>query len=158
MKRHSYAPSLGRSDVGSAQGTAIRFAKLNVAFSALAAIGTGRVLRRQYGGQLTMAASSNSTAASCISELTLSTRCCRSSRCSSNGRYQSGPVIPCCHSRTSHPPNRSPALNSPRPSSNDRFRAKTRCPHCSFTDLKRELRWVGEILGVQRSPEEGVDQ
>jgi hypothetical protein len=41
--------------------------------SAFAAIGTGRVLRRQYGGQLTMAASSNSTAASCISEFTLST-------------------------------------------------------------------------------------
>src|SRR5471030_1252013 len=46
--------------------------------SALAAIGTGRVQRRQYGntadgGQLTMAASGNSTAASCIIELTLST-------------------------------------------------------------------------------------
>src|SRR5471030_60698 len=41
--------------------------------SALAAIGTGRVQRRQYGGRLTMAASGNSTAASCIIELTLST-------------------------------------------------------------------------------------
>ncbi len=51
----------------------VRSCMVGCRFSALAAIGTGRVLRRQYGGQLTMAASSNSTAASCISELTLST-------------------------------------------------------------------------------------
>lgn len=47
-------------------------------YSGLAAIGTGPVLLRQYGGQLTMAASSNSAADSCVGELTLSTRYCRS--------------------------------------------------------------------------------
>jgi hypothetical protein len=44
-----------------------------VASSAIADIGADGALRQQCGGLLTMAASSNPTAASCISELTLST-------------------------------------------------------------------------------------
>lgn len=58
--------------------------------SAVAAIGTGRVLRRQYGGQLTMAASSNSTAASRISELTFSTRSGLCVRPNPTGRSRRG--------------------------------------------------------------------
>ncbi|MBB5499982.1 hypothetical protein HDG37_004202 [Paraburkholderia sp. MM5384-R2] len=46
--------------------------------SANADIGALWVLRRQYGGLLTVAASSNPTAAFRISELTLSTHCRRS--------------------------------------------------------------------------------
>jgi hypothetical protein len=38
MKRHSPAPSLGRSDVGSHPQAAIRFAKMNVASSARAVV------------------------------------------------------------------------------------------------------------------------
>src|SRR5476649_1361217 len=59
--------------------------------SALAVIGTGRVLRRQYGGQLTMAASSNSTAASCISELL--DPCCLSSSRSACDPFRSIAVV-----------------------------------------------------------------
>jgi len=47
----------------------------NDSSSAIAVIGAGRVLRQQCGGLLTVAASSSRTAASCISELTLPTRC-----------------------------------------------------------------------------------
>jgi hypothetical protein len=42
-------------------------------FSAIADIGESWVLRQQWGGLLTVAASSSRTAASCISELTLPT-------------------------------------------------------------------------------------
>jgi hypothetical protein len=79
MKRHSPAPSLGRSDVGSTQQAAIQFARMNVASSAIADIGAGWVLRQQCYGLLTVAASSSPTAASCIYELTLPTRCSLSS-------------------------------------------------------------------------------
>jgi hypothetical protein len=46
----------------------------NASSSAEAVIATDQVLRQRCGGLLTMAASSNPTAACCISELTLSTR------------------------------------------------------------------------------------
>ncbi|REG45569.1 hypothetical protein B0G80_9177 [Paraburkholderia sp. BL6669N2] len=53
--------------------------------SAFADIGVAWVLRQQCGGLLTVAASSSRTAASCISELTLPTHCCRWGRRSQKG-------------------------------------------------------------------------
>ncbi|WP_153139744.1 hypothetical protein [Paraburkholderia agricolaris] len=78
MKRHSPAPSPGHSGVGSTKETAIQFAMLNVASSAFADIGEGRVACQQRTGLLTVTTPHNGMAAFCISELTLPTRSCRS--------------------------------------------------------------------------------
>jgi hypothetical protein len=57
--------------------TVFRKSEAGGRFSAFADIEAGWVVRQQCGRLLTMAASSNPTAASCISELTLSTQCRR---------------------------------------------------------------------------------
>jgi hypothetical protein len=53
MKRHSLAPSLGHSDVGSTQKAAIQFAIVNVAWSALTDVEVAWVLRQQCRRLLT---------------------------------------------------------------------------------------------------------
>ena len=89
---------------------------------ALDTIGTGRVLCRQYGGQLAMAAPSNSTAASCISELTLPTHCRRSMQRGCGGSFQGTTAIQSVTLAGGRSvPNESFALCSCRPFENDRL-------------------------------------
>jgi hypothetical protein len=62
-KRTSLATGFGLSGVGCALEAAIEIAGMKVASSAIADIGAGQVVRQQCGAMLTMAASSNPTAA-----------------------------------------------------------------------------------------------
>jgi hypothetical protein len=73
MRRPWSEASLRHSDGCSNQQAFVRSPRAFVGSSAFAVIGVGRVLRQQCSGLLTVAALSDSTAASCISELTLST-------------------------------------------------------------------------------------
>src|SRR5260370_8700973 len=69
-----FGPSTRRAFNGSFQGTTAVCVVVSAGkYSAFADIGAGRILRQQFGGLLTVAASSSRTAASCISELTLPT-------------------------------------------------------------------------------------
>jgi hypothetical protein len=81
--RHGHSPALsvGHSNVGYAQIPDIEVQTRSGKSSAIADIEMRWVLRQQCGGLLTVAASSRRTAAFCISELTLSTRYCRSCIC-----------------------------------------------------------------------------
>jgi hypothetical protein len=67
MKRHSPAPSLGHSGVGSTQEAAIQFATLNVASSAIPAVGATIRQRQLWSALLTSSIRSGRTAGFCAS-------------------------------------------------------------------------------------------